>query len=207
MNATTSPPPPAAAERPSAVSTPTQAPDGDSCPLCGAPLHAEQEWCLRCGAAARTRLAAAPKWKAPVAALAVVIALSLGVLAAALVKLAGDSGSSPATPIVTTAPAAASTPASPPAATAVPGATSSTATTPTTTAGATTPGAGTPRTSAPATSLPGSSGSRTRGQTRTPKVPPNLGGATGAKGPGILSAKQLRELRELRERIQSGGTK
>jgi len=79
--------------------------------------------------------------------------------------------------------------------------------TPTTTAGATTPGAGTPRTSAPATSLPGSSGSRTRGQTRTPKVPPNLGGATGAKGPGILSAKQLRELRELRERIQSGGTK
>jgi len=60
--------------------------------MCGAPLHAEQEWCLNCGAAARTRLAASPTWKGLVAALAVVIVLSLGVLAAALVKLAGGSG-------------------------------------------------------------------------------------------------------------------
>jgi hypothetical protein len=65
----------------------------DSCPLCGAPLHRDQEWCLRCGAAARTRVAASPNWKAPIVAVAVVAGLALAVLAAALVKLAGDSGS------------------------------------------------------------------------------------------------------------------
>lgn len=59
------------------------------CPLCGTPLELEQDWCLRCGAAARTRLAAQAKWKALVVALATVVVLSLGVLAAALVKLAG----------------------------------------------------------------------------------------------------------------------
>ena len=64
-------------------------PPRESCPLCGAPLDAEQSWCLRCGAPARTRLAAQPKWKALVVALVVVVALSLGVLAAALVTLAG----------------------------------------------------------------------------------------------------------------------
>jgi hypothetical protein len=61
----------------------------ETCPLCGAPLKVEQSWCLRCGAAARTRLAAQAKWKALVIALATVVLLSLGVLAAALVKLAG----------------------------------------------------------------------------------------------------------------------
>jgi predicted nucleic acid-binding Zn ribbon protein len=59
------------------------------CPLCGAALKPEQSWCLRCGAAARTRLAAQAKWKALVAIFAVVVVLSLGVLAAALVTLAG----------------------------------------------------------------------------------------------------------------------
>jgi predicted amidophosphoribosyltransferase len=66
-----------------------EAPPRELCPLCTAPLSPEQSWCLRCGAAARTRLAAQPKWKALVAALALVVVLSLGVLAAALVKLAG----------------------------------------------------------------------------------------------------------------------
>ncbi len=61
----------------------------DLCPLCQAPLRSDQNWCLRCGAAARTRLAAQPKWKALVVALLLVVVLSLGVLAAALVKLAG----------------------------------------------------------------------------------------------------------------------
>lgn len=59
------------------------------CPLCGAPLKREQAWCMRCGAAARTRLAAQPKWKALVIALVVVVVLALGVLTAALVTLAG----------------------------------------------------------------------------------------------------------------------
>jgi predicted amidophosphoribosyltransferase len=61
----------------------------DLCPLCQAPLRSDQNWCLRCGAAARTRLAAQPKWKALVVALLLVVVLSMGVLAAALVKLAG----------------------------------------------------------------------------------------------------------------------
>jgi predicted amidophosphoribosyltransferase len=61
----------------------------EACPLCQSPLDPEQSWCLRCGAAARTRLAAQPKWKALVVALVVVAVVSLGVLAAALVTLAG----------------------------------------------------------------------------------------------------------------------
>lgn len=89
---------------------PAPAPSGEACPLCGAPLHPEQEWCLRCGAAARTRLAASPRWKGPIVTLAVVVALSLAVLAAALVKLAGGSGTATTTTTVTTRSAAAIAP-------------------------------------------------------------------------------------------------
>jgi predicted amidophosphoribosyltransferase len=60
----------------------------ESCPLCGAPLRADQDWCLRCGAAARTRLAAPPKWKALVVTVAVLAVVAFAVLAAALVRLA-----------------------------------------------------------------------------------------------------------------------
>ena len=91
-----SPPPPTAGS--SGASAP--GPVGDSCPLCGAPLDPDQEWCLRCGAAARTRLAASSNWKVPMIAVAVVAGLALAVLAAALVKLAGNSGS-PATAVAT----------------------------------------------------------------------------------------------------------
>jgi hypothetical protein len=65
---------------------------------------------LNCGAAARTRLASSPRWKAPVVALGVVLVLSLGLLAGSLVKLAG--GSSPATTLTTTVTTQASAPAS-----------------------------------------------------------------------------------------------
>jgi len=65
-----------------------------ACPLCGGWLAEDQEWCLRCGAAARTRLAGAPHWKGPLVGLGIVAALALGVLGAALVKLTGSSGSS-----------------------------------------------------------------------------------------------------------------
>jgi hypothetical protein len=58
--------------------------------LCGAPLGATQEWCLSCGAAARTRLAATPAWKAPLIVLALVIVLALAALTVALVYLAGQ---------------------------------------------------------------------------------------------------------------------
>jgi hypothetical protein len=63
----------------------------DSCPLCDAPLHPDEDWCLRCGCAARTRLAPTPNWRPPMIALAVVMGLSLAVLAVALVDLAGSS--------------------------------------------------------------------------------------------------------------------
>jgi hypothetical protein len=134
---------------------------GESCPLCGAALRPGQEWCLSCGAAARTRLAAAPNWKTPVAALAAVAALALGGLAAALVKLAGETGPGPApiTHTLTTAapaavvpPAASTAPTStvPAPASTVPGRTSQTApqTAPRTApkVGATTPPATTPGT-------------------------------------------------------------
>jgi hypothetical protein len=106
VSVTSSPPPggiPAVA--------PSPAPYGEVCPLCGAPLHPEQEWCLHCGAAARTRLAASPSWKGLIATLATVVALSLGVLAASLVKLAGGSSTTPAvTTTVTTSPATTSAP-------------------------------------------------------------------------------------------------
>jgi hypothetical protein len=61
----------------------------ESCPLCGTGLGPSQEWCLGCGAAARTRLAATPNWRAPLILLGVVIVLALGALTAALVSLAG----------------------------------------------------------------------------------------------------------------------
>jgi hypothetical protein len=177
---------------------PAAAPDGDTCPLCGAELMPGQEWCLRCGAAARTRLAAAPNWRAPVLAGALLLALALGVLAAALVKLAGDSGPAPApiTHTVTTtaaAPAAAATaPATTAPATAAPsgGVTATTTSGAVSTTGATaSPGgtaaptrstpASTPTTKTPGTSAPTSS-------TPTKIVPPEatpplLGGLTGQK--------------------------
>ncbi|MGO8907259.1 MAG: FKBP-type peptidyl-prolyl cis-trans isomerase [Solirubrobacteraceae bacterium] len=90
------------------------APRPEACPLCGAPLGPEQEWCLHCGAAARTRLATSSNWKAPIIAIATVAVLSLGVLAASLTALAGDSGSSStqATTVIASTPTtASSTPA------------------------------------------------------------------------------------------------
>ena len=60
------------------------------CPLCGSPLGTTQEWCLSCGAAARTRLATTPAWRAPLIVLAIVIVLALAGLTAALVYLAGQ---------------------------------------------------------------------------------------------------------------------
>jgi hypothetical protein len=78
---------PAVASHPS---TPLAPEPTEPCPLCGAPLGATQEWCLRCGAAARTRLAATPRWRAPLIALAIAIVAALGALTAALVSLAGQ---------------------------------------------------------------------------------------------------------------------
>ncbi|HEY2767878.1 MAG TPA: hypothetical protein VGI76_06445 [Solirubrobacteraceae bacterium] len=62
----------------------------EPCPLCGSPLQPTQEWCLSCGAAARTRLAATPSWRAPLVVLGIVIVLALAALTVALVSLAGQ---------------------------------------------------------------------------------------------------------------------
>ena len=61
-----------------------------TCPRCGAPLHEDQDWCLECGAPARTRLAPTPNWHIPAALLAVVVALAGAALAVAFV--AADEG-------------------------------------------------------------------------------------------------------------------
>jgi hypothetical protein len=80
---------------------PARSPVDAACPLCGTPLAVDQEWCLGCGAAARTRLAAPTSWKAPILVLALVVALALGALAAGLVSLLGKSGSTAAPPAIT----------------------------------------------------------------------------------------------------------
>lgn len=140
----------------------------EACPLCGTPLSPEQDWCLRCGAAARTRLAATPNWKAPIATVAVIAALALGVLAAALVKLAGGSGSTAASVTTTVTTAASNTtptaavPGVPTTVTpgaAVPGATAPSATTGV--LGASTPGTPTTITPTTGSSTPGANGAAT----------------------------------------------
>jgi hypothetical protein len=66
-----------------------------ACPRCGAPLAATQEWCLRCGAAARTRLVPTPSWRVPVVVVAVVVVACLVALAWAFVAITSDQGPKP----------------------------------------------------------------------------------------------------------------
>jgi hypothetical protein len=148
-----------------------------ACPLCGAPLDPTQEWCLSCGAAARTRLAAPTNWKAPIVAIAVIATLALGVLAAALVKLSGGSGTTRVLAPVTRTVIVATTPTTPGA---LP-----TTTTPTT---PTTPGAGLGGTTAPTTTgapgapttlTPGTQATSTGGPATTTSTPANT--STGSK--------------------------
>jgi uncharacterized paraquat-inducible protein A len=84
------------------VSTPP-APGTIACPRCGAAVAPEQEWCLRCGAAARTRLVPTPNWRAPLMVLALIAVLAAIALALAFVELTNDN--EPAAP-TQTAPAA-----------------------------------------------------------------------------------------------------
>jgi hypothetical protein len=98
------------------VSTSTPAPAAPapvaiSCPRCGAGVAPEQDWCLECGAPARTRLAPPPPWKLPLALLAIVVLASAIALAVAFASLTRDDGEirGPATTAVSD-PIAASTP-------------------------------------------------------------------------------------------------
>jgi hypothetical protein len=107
------------------------------CPRCSAPLEPDQDWCLRCGLAARTRLAPTPDWRIPLAAAIVAGLLGAGGLAFAFVELTSDNG-----PVVTTTTTTATTPP-----------TTTTATTPTTTA------------TTPTTTTPSTTGTETTGGT------------------------------------------
>lgn len=80
------------------------------CPRCSATVGPYQDWCLECGAPARTRLARVPNWRAPVAVVTVV-ALVAGIALA--VAFAALTDSDEDVPGVEPAPTAASTPAPP----------------------------------------------------------------------------------------------
>jgi len=80
------------------------------CPRCSAQIAEDQDWCLECGAPARTRLAPTPNWHVPTLGIAVIVLIAGALLAFAFVKLTGDDGATPAP----TAPVA-TQPAAPPA--------------------------------------------------------------------------------------------
>ncbi len=99
-------------EAPAPGGAPTPPGGQRTCPRCGSPLARGQEWCLRCGAAVTTRIASAPTWRGPLAAMAGVGLLALAALALAFFALADDDPATP--PAVTptpTAPAPSPTPA------------------------------------------------------------------------------------------------
>ncbi len=75
MSNVETPPPPTPVER--------------RCPRCDAPLSAEQEWCLECGAAVATRIAEPRGWRASLAVVGVLLALALVAVALLIVELAG----------------------------------------------------------------------------------------------------------------------
>jgi len=79
------------------------------CPRCSSPIGPEQDWCLECGAPARTRLAPTPNWRVPTLTIGAVVLLAGALLAFAFVKLTGDdnapAGTTPTAVVETTAPA------------------------------------------------------------------------------------------------------
>jgi len=60
------------------------------CPRCGADLRAEQEWCLSCGTGLGTRIAPTPRWRLPVALIALLAAVLVAALAVVIVQAADD---------------------------------------------------------------------------------------------------------------------
>lgn len=157
------------------------------CPRCSATVGPDQDWCLECGAPARTRLAPTPNWQLPTVAIGAIILLAGALLAFAFVELTSDDGVVAGTtptavvqtvpppavvppPVVqptatSTAPAGATVPTAVPGQTATaPAPTSTTATTATTATTSTTPLA--PRSGSTA------AGTTTTTQTTTPKTAP-----------------------------------
>lgn len=73
------------------------------CPRCDASLREDQDWCLECGAPARTRLAPAPNWRVPAALVLAMVVLAGAAFAFAFVRLTDDGGG-PAPSSTVTAP-------------------------------------------------------------------------------------------------------
>ncbi|MBA2261128.1 MAG: hypothetical protein H0W03_00500 [Solirubrobacterales bacterium] len=73
------------------------------CPRCDASLRDDQDWCLECGAPARTRLAPAPNWRVPAVVVVTMIVLAGAAFAFAFVRLTDDGGG-PAPSSTVTAP-------------------------------------------------------------------------------------------------------
>jgi hypothetical protein len=157
---------------------------GSRCPRCGAELHPDQDWCLECGAPARTRLAPTPNWRIPAALVAVVVALAGAGLAVAFVRLTDDGAAPVAAATTSTTPADGGVPATP----VTPGVTSSIATSPPPAVGATPttetqapppsslPGTTTPPgTSTPATPTQTTPSTQTTGTTSATTPPPVSG--------------------------------
>jgi hypothetical protein len=96
-----------------------------TCPQCGSPIGVQQDWCLRCGTGARTRMVPTPNWRLPIATVLAIVLLAGAALVVAFLALTADTAT---TATVTTPP--------PPAVTATP---TATPTPPTTPATATTP--------------------------------------------------------------------
>jgi hypothetical protein len=111
------PPPPTAVER--------------RCPRCDAPLSAEQEWCLQCGAAVGTRIAEPRGWRASVAVVSVLLAIALIAVVLAIVELSRDAEGVQEVPVnATPTPAASAAPSATPSPGAEGGATPSPVPTP-----------------------------------------------------------------------------
>ena len=140
------------------------------CPRCSATIGPDQDWCLECGAPARTRLAQTPNWQLPTAAIAAIVLLAGAMLAFAFVRLTDD-GDVPAS----AAPTAPATVTQPAATTPVPGTTTPIpgATTPvqgTTTPGTTVPVPGSTATVPATTPTPGTTAPTTTPATTPPPI-------------------------------------
>ncbi len=69
---------------------PPPPPAAHHCPNCGAPVGLDQDWCLNCGAAVTTQVAAGSGWRTPIAIAAAVLLLAAAALAFAFVELSGE---------------------------------------------------------------------------------------------------------------------
>ncbi len=93
---------------------------GPRCPRCGHGLREDQEWCLHCGSAVRTRVATTPSWRLPLALLAGLATLIALGLVLVVLQAADDADPATQPPPAQPTPAATPAPTPPPASAATP---------------------------------------------------------------------------------------